>query len=106
MKESTKDLLCLCLSGAGITFVNLWPSFFTYYTSLSYYKNPNTRVNLIYATYFFFLVGKLLGSVLYPYMFFVFGTTLMYTFMVISEIFMSIYSYMYVSFIAISFVNL
>lgn len=37
MKELTKDLICLCMSVFGITFVHLWPGIFAYYTSYCYY---------------------------------------------------------------------
>ena len=57
MKEIRRDLLCLCTSAIGISFVHLWPAIFTYYTSFCYYKDEDTKVNKIYATYFLFVIG-------------------------------------------------
>ena len=49
MKENRKDLLYLCVSAFGITFLHLWAIIFTYYASYCYSLDKSTKLTLIYA---------------------------------------------------------
>ena len=57
MQENIKDLLFSCIGVIGISFIDLWPVIFAYYTSFCYHKDHNTKVNMIYASYLFFMIG-------------------------------------------------
>ena len=104
MKEQTKDLIILCISTLGITFTHIWPAIFSYYSSYCFWNNPNIKVNDIYASFFFFLLGQLTGSIISPYAFFLFGTYLMYILFAIIELCIGFFSYAHYSFFAVSIV--
>ena len=57
MIESKKDLILLCISSTGITYIHIWPAIFAYFTSHCFYKNQDTEINTIYSTFFFFTIG-------------------------------------------------
>ena len=104
MQENIKDLLFLCIGVIGISFIDLWPVIFTYYTSFCYYKNHNTKVNIIYASYLFFMIGQLLGSFVFPYIFFVAGTTFILFVFALIEFITGFFAIKYVSFLAVGLV--
>ena len=94
----------LCIATFGITYVHLWCLIFPYYSSYCYMKDNTIRVNQIYGTFLFYLVGQLFASVAIPYLFKIFGIQLMYLFFAIIEFSMGFYSVCFVRPLQVCFV--
>lgn len=86
----------LCIATFGITYVHLWCLIFPYYSSYCYMIDNTIRVNQIYGTYLFYLIGQLFASAVLPYLFKIFGISLMYMFFSLIELSMGFFSVYYI----------